>query len=148
MIKIVNVDYNNEDFIMFCKLLEQEHIDKIKEQRCPYGNCLNGLDKFKTIFIAYDDSKPVGCLAMKDMEDETIEIGRVYVLSEYRKQGIASSLFAKAEEYAKTCGAKKFTLDTYERFESAVRLYKRLGFYEIENYIEDSPYSVCMEKKI
>lgn len=148
MIKIVNVDYNNEDFSMFCNLLEKEHIDKIKEQRCPYGNCLNGLEKFKTIFIAYADSKPAGCLAMTDMEGETIEIGRVYVLPEYRKQGVASSLFTKAEVYAKKCGAKKFILDTYERFESAVRLYKKLGFYEIENYIKDSPYSVCMEKNI
>ncbi len=148
MISIKLVTYDNQDFIQLCNLLEKEHIEVIKEQRSPKGNCLNNLDKFKTIFIAYDDLKPVGCLAMKDKYDDIIEVGRLYVLPDYRKNGIASLLFNNVFDRAKELNVNKVILDTYKRFEAAVRLYKKLGFYEIDNYIIDSPYSVCMEKMI
>ena len=85
---------------------------------------------------------------MKDKIDDVIEVGRLYVLPEYRKNGIASMLFNNVFDKANDLKAKKIILDTYKRFESAVRLYKKLGFYEINNYIADSPYSVCMEKII
>ena len=146
MISINIVEYNNKDFIQLCSLLEKEHIEVIKEQRSPKGNCLNNLDKFKIVFIAYDNLKPIGCLAMKDVVNGVVELGRLYVLPEYRNQGIATKLFEIAESKAKENNAKRLILDTYKRFESAVKLYKKLGFIEINNYIENSPYSVCMEK--
>ena len=146
MITINIVEYNNKDFIQLCNLLEKEHIEVIKEQRSPKGNCLNNLDKFKMVFVAYDGLKPVGCLAMKDKINDKVEVGRLYVLPEYRKNGIASMLFINVFMKAKELNAKKITLDTYKRFEAAIKLYKKLGFYEIDNYITDSPYSVCMEK--
>lgn len=146
MIRINVVDNNDSDFIQLCYLLEQAHVEIIKEQRSPQGNCLNNLDKFQTVFVAYDDLKPVGCLAMKDMINDTIEVGRLYVLPEYRKNGIATMLFDNVLNKAKELNAKRIILDTYKRFESAIRLYKKLGFNEIENYINNSPYSVCMEK--
>ena len=148
MITVKQIKYNNQDFIHLCSLLEKEHKEVIKEQRSPKGNCLNNLDKFGIVFVAYEGLKPVGCLAMQDKKDHTIEIGRLYVLSEYRKNGIASMLFNNAFDKAKELKAKRIILDTYKRFEDAVRLYKKLGFYEIDNYIEDSPYSLCMEKLI
>ena len=148
MITIKIVNYDNQDFIQMCNLLEKEHLEVIKEQRSPKGNCLNNLDKFKIVFVAYDDLKPVGCLAMKDKYDDIIEVGRLYVLPEYRKNGIASMLFINVFDKARKLNAKRIILDTYKRFEAAIRLYKKLGFYEIDNYIADSPYSVCMEKII
>ena len=148
MISIKKVEYNNQDFIQLCTLLEKEHVEVIKEQRSLKGNCLNNLDKFKIVFIAYDGIKPVGCIAMKDSINDIIEVGRLYVLPEYRNNGIASMLFNNVFDRAKELKAKKIILDTYKRFEQAVNLYKKLGFYEIDNYITDSPYSVCMEKQI
>ena len=148
MIIIKSVEYNNPDFIQLCNLLEQEHVEVIKEQRSPKGNCLNNLDNFKIVFIAYDNLKPVGCLAMKEKINDIVEVGRLYVLPEYRKNGIALELFNNVFNKAKELNAKKIILDTYKRFEAAIKLYERLGFYEIDNYIADSPYSICMEKTI
>lgn len=148
MIKIKKVKYNNKDFYMLCSMLEQEHIDVVREQRSPRGNCLKNLESFFRIFVAYDSKKPIGCLAMKDMIDGNISLGRLYVLPEYRKQGVAKNLFAKVFLEAKEQGAKSITLDTYKRFESAVILYKKLGFYKIDNYLRESPFSLCMKKDI
>ena len=143
---IKTVNYNNPNFIKLCSLLEEEHVNVIKEQRSPKGNCLNNLDKFKVVFIAYDNNKAIGCVALKDKVNNTIELGRLYVMPEYRKKGVATLLFNYVFNYSKEKGCKRIILDTYRRFESAVSLYKRLGFTEIDNYIIDSPYSMCMEK--
>ena len=148
MFDIKIVDYKNKDFIELCQKLEEEHVNVIKEQRSPKGNCLNNLDKFKYVFIAYDEGKAVGCFAMKDVVDGVAELGRLYVLPDYRHNGIAYKLLEKAEKQAKEEGANKIILDTYNRFVSAVKLYKRFGFKEIDNYMDGSPYSVCMEKEI
>ena len=148
MITIHKVKYNNEDFIKLCNLLEKEHIEVIKEHRSPSGNCLNNLDSFKIVFIAYDESTPVGCIAMKEKDNDIIEVGRLYVLPKYRKKGIATMLFNNVFDEARKLNAKKIILDTYKRFDSAIKLYKKLDFYEIDNYITNSPYSVCMEKRI
>lgn len=148
MIGISIVNYKNNDFVNLCSRLEQEHIRVIKEQRSPNGNCLKGLEKFKYVFIAYADRKAIGCLAMKDTVDGIAELGRLYVLPEYRNQGVASKLLNVAENQAKNNGTRRLLLDTYKRFEPAVKLYKKLCFNEITNYIEDSPYSICMKKEI
>ncbi len=145
---IKKTKYNDQDFIRLCNYLEQEHIEVIKEQRSPKGNCLNNLDKFKTVFIKYIDNKAVGCIAMKDCNNNTVEIGRLYVLPEYRRSNIATDLFSKIEDSAKKMGATRIILDTYNRFIPAIELYKKLGFYQIDNYLKYSPYSVCMEKRI
>ncbi len=145
---VKTVNYNNPDFIRLCTLLEQEHVNVIKEQRSPKGNCLNNLDKFTTIFVAYDSDKAIGCIALKDKVNDTIELGRLYVMPEYRKKGVATLLFNTVFKYSKELNAKKIILDTYKRFENAISLYKKLGFYEIDNYIENSPYSICMEKEL
>ena len=142
---IKETNYKDKDFTYLCKKLEQEHINTIKEQRSPNANCLNNLEKFTKVFIAYD-TKAVGCLAMK--EKDIVEVGRLYVEPKYRNKGIATELFKQVEEQAKKIKAEKIILDTYDRFDKAIKLYKKLGFKEIDNYIENSPYSVCMEKKI
>ena len=79
-----------------------------------------------------------------------IEIGRVFVSKKYRNKGIATKLFEAAEKQAKILNAKKLILDTYERLSDAVRLYKKLGFYQVEQFenLKHSPFSICMEKKI
>lgn len=146
MIQSVNCDH--KDFIKLCEQLELEHQNVVKEQRSPSANCLNHLDKFTTVFIMYIDSIPVGCIAMKNKINHFIEVGRLYVLPEYRKKGIATNLLKKVEEKALESGADKIRLDTYQRFTEALSLYKKFNFYEIDNYVKNSPYSICMEKRL
>lgn len=145
-IKIVK--NNCEDFIKLCEFLEEEHVNVIKEQRSPKGNCLNNLDKFKYVLICYKEEKPVGCIALKIIDDITGEIGRVFVLPEERHNKIATKLFDEIESIAKKERLKYLRLDTYKRFEGAVKLYKNRGYQEIKSYLDYSPYSLCMKKTL
>ena len=77
-----------------------------------------------------------------------VEIGRVYVVPEFRNHNIATNLSNIVEDKCHELGAKRIILDTYKRFESAINLYKKLGFHEIESYKKYSPYTICMAKDL
>lgn len=146
MIKEVN--YNDSEFFELCKKLEQEHVDFVAEQRSPNGNCLKGLEKYIHVLLYYKDEKSVGCLAISKSIDGIVEIGRVYVLPEYRNKSIATELFKKAFIIIQNEGNTAVILNTYNRFESAVCLYKKLGFEIVDTFedLKNSPFSVCMKK--
>ena len=63
---------------------------------------------------------------------------RLYVRPEYRGRGIARRLIRKLTDDARQLGYHHLLLDTLPALEEAVRLYRRLGFYEIPCY-NDSP---------
>ena len=64
-------------------------------------------------------STPVGCIALKALDDTRCEMKRLYVRPEYRGQGIARAL-------------------VHQLVQEAITLYKQEGFYEIEQY-NDNP---------
>lgn len=147
---IRKTENNNIDFLYLCGLLEETHKNIIKEQRNKGANCLENLQKYKTIFVAYEDEKPVGCIAITEVENKVCNIGRVYVKEEYRNRGIATKLLNEVEEYAKKEKAKILHLDTYERFTQAVHLYEKFGFKKIvkDEFNPDFAFSIDMEKSI
>lgn len=148
--EIRKVGNTNIDFLELCKKLNDTHNKIVAEQRQPNANCCIGNEKYTNIYIMYNEKTAVGCIASTDVKNETVEIGRVYVCEEYRKQGIATKLFENVEKIAKKNGAKILKLDTYERLVDAIKLYKKLGFKIVEPFpeIKDSPYSICMSKTI
>lgn len=148
---IIKETQNNDiDFLYLCQLLEKTHKNIIQEQRNKGANCLKNLEKYKTIFIAYEDEKPVGCIAITKVENEICNIGRLFVKERYRNRGIATKLLNKAEKYAKKESARVLRLDTYERFVEAVRLYEKFGFKKMMKH-EFNPnfaFSIDMEKRM
>ena len=147
---IKEVLYSHPDFHYLCEKLEKEHQNVIAEQRWGNGNCLNNLEKFIHVYIYYEDEKPVGSLAISRPINNIVEIGRVFVEHEYRNRKIASKLFNHALLTIQNENYDAIELNTYQRFKSAVHIYKKLGFEIVEpfDFIKDSKYSVCMRKKL
>lgn len=148
--EIRKVENSDADFESLCKELNNAHNEEVAEQRMVGANCCVGNEVYTNVYIMYDGNKPVGSLAFTDVENETVEIGRVYVCKKYRRHGIATKLFENAEKVAKSNGAKTLVLDTYERLSNAVNLYKKLGFKIVPQFLKlsDSPYSICLSKEI
>lgn len=145
---IKEVDSDNIHFLKLCAKLEQEHVNVIAEQRSPNGNCLKNLNKYIHILLYFEGEKAVGCLAISKPINYVVEIGRLYVLPEYRNKKIASKLFEKAFIIIQQEGNKIAILNTYKRFETAIHLYKKLGFRIVDTFddLKNSPYSICMQK--
>ena len=86
----------------------------------------------------YTGSTPVGCAALKALDDTRCEMKRLYVRPEYRGQGIARALVHQLMQEARVAGYRQMVLDTFPFLPEAITLYKREGFYEIERY-NDNP---------
>lgn len=90
------------------------------------------------LYLARVDGTAAGCVALRRLDGVRCEMKRLYVRPEYRGRGIARRLIRKITDDARQLGYRHLLLDTLPALEEAVRLYRRLGFYEIPCY-NDSP---------
>lgn len=86
------------------------------------------------IFIAYNDKTPLGCFGIRKLEDAVCELKRMYLRKEARGHGTGKKLLKKSIELGKELGYEKMRLDTLPTMQSAIGLYEKAGFYEIEPY--------------
>ena len=66
----------------------------------------------------------------------------------FRSQGIGQKLVETILLLAKDDGYSCMVLDTIEPLQSAIRLYKRLGFQEMEPYYDNPMEDVIYMKKL
>jgi GNAT superfamily N-acetyltransferase len=74
----------------------------------------------------------------------------MFVLPEQRGKGIATSILNQIEFWADASGYTSCILETSIRLESAIALYKKMGYEIIPNYGQyiGVANSVCMKKTI
>jgi len=104
----------------------------------------------QNVLICYDNKVAIGCGAFKEYELKVAEIKRMFVLPEQRGKGIATSILNQLEFWAAASGYNSCILETSIRLESAIALYKKMGYEISPNYgqyigVESS---VCMRKII
>jgi ribosomal protein S18 acetylase RimI-like enzyme len=89
------------------------------------------------IYLAQKDDEIIGCVAVRPIKDDICEMKRLYVRDGFRGLSAGRQLAEKIISKAKQLGYKRMQLDTLERLESALALYKKLGFVEIHPYYEN-----------
>ena len=87
----------------------------------------------RTWFVALDGLEVIGTILLTVKSHAFLDrkVGRidlVFVVREYRRQGIARALMKKAIELARAKGCKWTCLDTLETNEAAKGLYGALGY--------------------
>jgi GNAT superfamily N-acetyltransferase len=102
----------------------------------------------QNVLICYDNEVAIGCGAFKEYEPKVAEIKRMFVLPEQRGKGIAASILNQLEFWAAASDYTSCILETSIRLESAIALYKKMGYEIIPNFgqyigVESS---VCMKK--
>ena len=78
--------------------------------------------------VLVDDYLPVATCRLYPIDNESIMLGRIVVLPEYRGKGIGRTAVAEAEKWAKELGYKKAVLESREGKE---------GFYQKMGYVAD-----------
>lgn len=86
------------------------------------------------LYLAYKGDKTVGCIALRPINNNECEMKRLYVRPQFRKEGIGKILVEKIIADAKKIGYKHIVLDTLEKMNSAIRLYKTFGFEDYKPY--------------
>lgn len=149
MLTLVRTNSQNADFMGLVKLLDAGLAVTDGEDHAFY-NQFNKTDNIKYVTVAYENELAVGCGAIKEFSEGTMEVKRMFVSESYRGKGIAGKIIVELETWAAELGYSKCVLETGKRQVEAVALYTKSGYTIIPNYgqyigVENS---LCFEKEL
>jgi len=145
--QILRTTSENNDFQNLVKKLDA-YLTEIDGEDHVFYDQYNKIDLLKNCIVIFEDDKPVACGAIKAIDDNTMEVKRMFTLPDYRGKGFAGTVLEELEIWTKELGYEKTVLETGKKQTEAVALYKKCGYAIIPNYgqyagIENS---VCFEK--
>ncbi len=101
-----------------------------------------------TEFIAAVNGVECGLLSYEDWSDRDAGfIYEIYVLPDFRKQGIGTALLSHAEELAIQLGCTKISLDA-RAFDGETNQAVLLSWYQDQGYVQESEDAERMEKSL
>lgn len=148
MINIVRTTSDNVDFNGLIELLDAELNDRYGVVQKEYDR-YNKIEFIDTV-VAYLDNIPAGCGCFKIFDNENIEIKRMFVKSDVRRNEIALNILLELENWIVEKGFSSAVLETGILQPEAISFYNKSGFYSIDNYGQyiGNKNSVCMRKEI
>lgn len=138
---IIVDDLSNDDVI---GLLE-EHLADMYATSPPESVHALDVDSLKspeiTFFSGWQDGKLMGCLAIKELDSNHVELKSMRTSKCARNSGVASRLLCHAIEVAKSRGYKQVSLETgsEEYFIAARNLYEKFGFRYCDPFADYTP---------
>lgn len=153
MLELLRTNNDNRDFQNLITELNKElifeNINVNNEIQEKY-NKLNVMENVNTVVIAYLDKIAIGCGCFRIYNNTSVEIKRMFVISEMRKTGIASLILKELEKWIKELEYKEILLETGKNMIGPLKLYKKNKYEIIDNY---GPYiginnSICMKKTL
>ena len=94
--------------------------------------------------VVLDDGRVVGTGAVRKLEEEVAELKRIWLLEDYHGQKIGYRMVNMLLDFARAQGFSSVRLGTTIHQKRAQVFYKKLGFHQIPNPIED-PEEITME---
>jgi predicted GNAT family N-acyltransferase len=95
----------------------------------------DGLDETAEHLLAYLDNQPVGTARIRYLDQRTLKIERLAVLSTARGLGIGKKLMDKALELAEQKDIKEVVVNAQEYVK---KLYQNLGFEQVGERFEEA----------
>lgn len=101
--------------------------------------------------VAYSDGQPVGCGAIRRLDERTAEIKRMYVAPEWRGRGVGRAVLDALEAEGRRLGVARIVLETGTLQDRALALYRSCGYTVIPafgEYVDTPDTSICMGKEL
>ena len=138
----------NQDFKKLVKLLNDELAGRDGPNH-PLSQ-FNPIDQLKYVVLAYDKDIAIGCGAIEKYDFNTIEIKRMYVVSESRGERVGTRILSELEHWAQELGSSKCFLFTGPNQPEAQKLYVRCGYKKIRKYgkLMSIPDAICFAKDL
>jgi GNAT superfamily N-acetyltransferase len=145
--QLVRTTFDNDDFYNLVAELDKELAVRDGDEHAFYSQ-YNKLDTIRHAVVAYMDSEPVGCGALRPFDDDSVEIKRMFVPLEKRNRGIAKQILEELESWAAELSYRRCILETGLKQPEAIALYTTAGYTTIPNYgqYQGMYNSVCYEK--
>jgi putative acetyltransferase len=147
--EIKRTDSTDPDFVRLVRMLDADLAERDGAENAFYSQ-YNKIDMIRHAVVIALNGEASACGAMKEFEADSMEIKRMYTHPEKRGQGLAKSVLAALEAWAKESGYRSCVLETGKRQPEAIALYASQGYFVIENYgqyagVENS---VCFRKDL
>lgn len=147
MIDLKRTDSDNDDFKELVRQLDA-YLTIVDGDEHAFYDQYNKLDGIRWVVVAYHNGEAVGCGAIKQYNEQKVELKRMFVDTKKRGQGIAQVLLKELEQWAAELNFAECILETGKRQVEAIRLYTKADYKVTENYgqyagVENS---VCMRK--
>ena len=101
---------------------------------------MNNLDKFAEpdgrLLLVEVDGEIAATISLRKIREDSGEIKRMYVKPKFRGKKLGNLLIEEVIEISKGNEFSKLYLDTAHFMSSAISLYKKYGFKEIDSYPE------------
>lgn len=149
MISIVRTTGVDADFVELVNELDKELAVRDGADHAFFAK-INKAAQLDYAVVAYWHGKPAGSGAFRPYANDSAEIKRMYVRTEFRKNGIATSILNQLLLWCKECEFKTVILETGMNQPEAIQLYQKNGFARIPNYGQyvGVDLSVCFEKSL
>jgi putative acetyltransferase len=149
MRELIKADSTHADFVSLVQLLDADLAVRDGTLHTFYHQ-YNTISDIRYVVLAYEQQLPVGCGAIKEFDDRTMEVKRMYVVPECRNKGVATSILRELENWTRELGYERCILETGKGQPEAIALYGRNGYRMIPNYGQytNVDNSVCFEKRL
>ncbi|QYR23498.1 GNAT family N-acetyltransferase [Paenibacillus sp. sptzw28] len=149
-LKLVDAAPDNTDLARLIKKLDEDLLQRYPADEI-FGVDFDDPNINEVAFIiAYSGEIPVGCGAIRPIDDDSTELKRFFVEREYRNKGIAKQILSALEAKAKGLGFNCIRLEAGTKQPEALSFYIKHGYYEIDKFGEyiECESSLCYEKRI
>lgn len=149
MIEIKRTNSDDADLPELIKQLDEDLAVTDGDEHAFYDQ-FNKIDSIKYVVILYQDNRAVSCGALKEFTPGTMEIKRMFTLSNYRGRGFAGMVLRELEEWARELNYNQCILETGVRQPDAIALYKKNGYEITPNYGQyiGIKNSLCFARKL
>jgi len=142
------VDIHSADAVLLIEELNRTLVSILGHDGTRHVN-LGDFEQPNSVFIiGYDDGEPVCCAGIRQFDNESGEVKRVYARK--NSKGYAAQLMKVLEAWASEQGYKKLILECREQNSHALDFYSQAGYQICEKYTpyENEADAVCMYIKL
>lgn len=109
--QILRTASENIDFQNLVKNLDA-YLAEMDGENHAFYNQYNKIDLLKNCIVIFENEKSVACGAIKPIDENTMEVKRMFTLPEFRGKGLAASVLKELEIWTKELGYEKTVLET------------------------------------
>ena len=102
----------------------------------------------KKIFVLLRDDRVIGFVLLRPINEDNIELKRLYVTSAERGKRLGEFLLNQAINISRENNYKYICLETTSKFREAVSLYKKHGFSELKGVAKAPGHDLAFKKDL